>query len=454
MIKKHISRRDFVRRASNAVGASVAANAVFLDPFPNLAQNAPVAASDRLRMGMIGIGEQGAGVLRRAVAHPGVECVAACDLWDGRHELAREIVGKPIKCTRRYEELLDDPNIDIIINATPDHWHSKIVVDSCNAGKDIYSEKPMSHEVAEGFAMIAAAEKNQRIVEIGSGAADTWTSIKARELIASGTIGDLHTIEVSTGRNSPNGAWDSWMPPPGLSPENLDWNTWLGNAPKIPFDPIRFVRWRGYRPYGTGVAGDLMVHLLTALIHSAGIQQPPLRAHSSGGLYVFKDHGREYPDVHHVIYDYPGLQVIVKLMLTCESHESAKYYGTRGLLEISGGTITITPQDGKDHDPGWYQQGYPKAMREAYEKQWHLDHDAELPKKTPEAVVYANPEPGRGGRDHLGIFFEAVRTRNPKIVTEDAVFGNNAAIACHMANASYFSGSVAAWDAKARKIRT
>ena len=453
MAEHNVSRRDFVTRAGKVAGASLAAKAVFLDPLPNRAQDVPVAASDRLRMGMIGVGEQGAGVLRRAVAHPGIECVAACDVWDGRHTLAREIVGKPIKCTRHYQELLDDKSIDIIINATPDHWHSRIVVDSCNAGKDIYSEKPMTHEVAEGFAMIAAAEKNNRIVEIGSGAADTWTSIKARDLIASGAIGDVHTIEVSTGRNTPNGAWDSWMPPPGLSLENLDWNTWLGNAPKIPFDPIRFARWRGYRTYGTGVAGDLMVHLLTALLHSAGIQEPPLRAHSTGGLYVFKDHGREYPDVHHVIYDYPGCQVIVKLMLTCEAHESAKYYGTRGLLEIDGDTITITPQDGKDHDPGWYQQGYPKAMREAYEKQWHLDHDAELPKNKPEPVIYKNPEPGRG-LDHLGIFFEAVRTRNPKIVTEDAVFGNNAAIACHMANASYFSKSVAVWDAKAQKIRT
>jgi predicted dehydrogenase len=452
MAQQKVSRRDFVRRAGNAVGSSLAAKTIFLDPLTSQAQDAP--AGNRLRMGMIGIGEQGAGVLRRAIAHPGIECVAACDLWDGRHTLAQEIVGKPIKCTRHYQELLDDKSVDIIINATPDHWHSKIVVDSCNAGKDIYSEKPMSHDVAEGFAMIAAAEKNKRIVEIGSGAAGAWTAIKARELIASGAIGDVRTIEVSTGRNTPNGAWDSWMPPPGLSPENLDWNTWLGNAPKIPFDPIRFARWRAYRAYGTGVAGDLMVHLLTALTHTAGFTQPPLRAHSTGGLYVFKDHGREYPDVHHVIYDYPGCQVIVKLMLTCESHESAKYYGTRGLLEIAGGAITITPQDGKDHDPGWYQQGYPKAMREAYEKQWHLDHDAELPKTKPEPVVYRNPEPARTGLDHLGIFFEAVRTRNPKIVTEDAVFGNNAAIACHMANASYFSKNVAVWDAKARKIRT
>ena len=145
MVNNSVSRRDFMRRASKSAGASLAAKTIFLDPLPSYAQNTSVAASDRLRMGMIGVGEQGAGVLRRAVAHPGIECVGACDLWDGRHTLAQEIVGKPIKCTRHYQELLDDKSIDIIINATPDHWHSKIVVDSCNAGKDIYSEKPMTH---------------------------------------------------------------------------------------------------------------------------------------------------------------------------------------------------------------------------------------------------------------------------------------------------------------------
>src|SRR3954464_5382089 len=224
MPKQGVSRREFMRRTGGAAGTSIAASTVFLDPLPSYAQDTPVVPSDTLRMGMIGVGEQGAGVLRRAIAHPGIECVAACDVWDGRHTLAREIVGKPIKCTRRYQELLDDKSIDIIINATPDHWHSKIVVDSCEAGKDIYSEKPMTHDVAEGFAMIAAAAKNKRIVEIGSGAADTWTSMKAREIIASGTIGDLHTIEVSTGRNTPNGAWASWMPLPGLPHRRI----WIG----------------------------------------------------------------------------------------------------------------------------------------------------------------------------------------------------------------------------------
>jgi predicted dehydrogenase len=457
MTKSKLSRRDFIRRTTSAAGATLAAKTILVDSGPSYAQNAAVPPSDRLHIGIIGVGEQGSGLLRSAISLPGIECVAACDLWDGRHTLAQEIVGKPIKVTRRYQELLDDKEIDCIINGTPDFWHKQILVDCCNAGKDVYSEKPMSHNASEGFEMIAAAERNKRIVQIGSQAASSWTFIKAKELIAQGAIGDLHTIEASTGRNTPNGAWASWMPPPGLSPQNLDWDTWLGNTPKLPFDPIRFARWRSYRDYGTGVAGDLMVHLLTGMHLAAGVTDPPQRALSVGALYVFKD-GREAPDVHHVLYDYPNFKVIIKLMLTCEFNQGTKFYGTRGLLEVTGGgaaseSLTLTPQDGMDHGPGWYQQGYPRAMREAYEKQWHLDHDAQLPKEKPQPVVYKNPNPWRDGtRDHLQNFFDAVRSRKP--VVEDCAFGNNTALACHMANASYYEQSIAVWDATAQRIRT
>ena len=225
---RYISRRDFMKQTGGAAGATLAAKTILVDPPAGYAQNTAVPPSDRIRVGIIGVGEQGAGLLRNAIFHKGVECVAACDLWDGRHTLAREIVGKPIKVTRRYQDLLDDKEIDCIINATPDHWHKQILVDCCKAGKDVYSEKPMSHEASEGFEMIRAAEENKRIVEIGAQSASSWTFNKAKELIAQGAIGDLHTIEASTGRNTPNGAWASWMPPPGLSPENLDWDTWLG----------------------------------------------------------------------------------------------------------------------------------------------------------------------------------------------------------------------------------
>ena len=132
---------------------------------------------------------QGSGLLTAAVQLPGVECVAACDLYDGRHLLAQEIVGKKIPTTRRYQDLLDNKEIDCLIAAVPDHWHKQVVVDAVNAGKDIYCEKPMSHSAADGLAMVAAAQKTGRIVQIGSQRVSSVICAKAKEMIAQGTLG-------------------------------------------------------------------------------------------------------------------------------------------------------------------------------------------------------------------------------------------------------------------------
>ena len=160
-----LSRRTFL----SGSGSLLAARTVLLAPQGLGAASGPAPASDRVRFGMIGIGMQGSGLLGTAITLPGVECVAAADLYDGRHTLAREITGNPtLPTTRRYQELLDRKDIDCIVAAVPDHWHKRVVVDACNAGKDIYCEKPMSHAAAQGFDMAEAAQKNSRIVQIGS----------------------------------------------------------------------------------------------------------------------------------------------------------------------------------------------------------------------------------------------------------------------------------------------
>src|SRR5215831_15124416 len=145
----HFSRRDFLATGAVAAGALVAGKTVML-PDPVYAEQGHSAASDRVRFGIIGVGMQGSGLLKNAIELPGVECVAACDLYDGRHTLAKETVRPDLPTTRRYQDLLDNKEIDCIIAAVPDHWHRKIVVDTVNAGKDIYCEKPMSHSAAEG----------------------------------------------------------------------------------------------------------------------------------------------------------------------------------------------------------------------------------------------------------------------------------------------------------------
>jgi len=166
------------------------------------------------------------------------------DLYDGRHTLSREIADSPaLPTTRRYQKLLENKEIDCLVAAVPDHWHKQIVVDSVNAGKDIYCEKPMSHSPADGVEMVAAAKKTGRIVQIGSQRVSSVVLAKGRELVQQGLLGDLMMVEGVLGRNDPNGAWE-YPPPPDLSPQNLDWDTWQGTVPKRAFDANIFARWR------------------------------------------------------------------------------------------------------------------------------------------------------------------------------------------------------------------
>jgi predicted dehydrogenase len=448
--RKGITRRDFMRSSAGVAGATLGARSMILSTEP-LPASPSAAASDRVRFGMIGIGMQGSGLLATAIRLPGVECAAACDLYDGRHELAREIVGKPIPATRRYQELFENKDIDCIIAAVPDHWHKQLIVDACNAGKDIYCEKPMTHHVAEGFEIIAAEQKNNRIVQIGSQRVSSVVYQKAKELYDQGAIGEVWLVEAGLGRNSPSGAW-VYPPPPDLSPQNLDWDTWLGTAPKCPFDPIRFARWRGFQDYGEGIPGDLYVHLLTGIHYIAGVTTPPERASSVGGLFYFKDDGRDQPDILSTMYDYPKFRSVMRVTLNSETPEYTRFLGKRGVMEIHGGSITITPQDGEDHGPSWYVSSYPHRLREAYDKEWHEKHDlAPGAGSTVESRSFSAPPGYNDDRAHLWNYFQSVRTRRPSV--EDGSFGNNAAIACHMANYSYFKRTVAVYDAGSKEIK-
>ena len=453
MKKSIVSRRQFLQRTAGATSVLAAAPGIFLKPeyIPTALER--VAPSDRVRFGMIGIGMQGSGLLSTAVQLPGVECVAACDLWDGRHLLAREIVGKQIPVTRRYHELLDNKDIDCIVAAVPDHWHKQVVVDAVNAGKDIYCEKPMSHSAADGLAMVAAAQKTGRIVQIGSQRVSSVICAKAKELIARGTIGTLTMVEGSLGRNDPTGAWE-YPPPPGLSPSNLDWDTWQGDTPHKPWDPDMspkyFARWRCWREYGTGLAGDLLVHLVSGMNFMLGWNAPPKKASALGAILRFPD-GRDMPDVHATLFDYGSAPVYLRLNLGCETPEIYRFQGSKGILEVTEFAITYYPQTGEDSAPSYYTSGYPQKMREEYFAEWHKEHDPAPGKEPTLDGLTFHGDSWDDERPHMWRYFQAVKTRQP--VTEDAVFGNNAALACHMANQSYFQKSAVMWDAASGTIK-
>lgn len=432
-----VSRRTFLQTGGGTALATLVSghNASFA---LEQSQAVPVAGGPRVSFASIGVGIQGSSLLRAAVTLPQAQCVAACDLYDGRHTLAREIAGAAIKTTRSYQEILDDKSVECVVVAVPDHSHARIAMDAIHAGKDVYCEKPMSHSIAEGEAMVAAVGRSKQILQVGSQRVSSPLFRKAKELYDSGAIGEVLQVELALGRNSPGGAWQ-YPPPLDLSPETVDWTAWLGTAPKKAFDPLLFARWRCWREYGSGVAGDLMVHLLSGMQFVTGINALPDQAQSIGGIFRWKD-GRNMPDLQVTNFRYGRVPVSVRLTLGTETPEVTRILGPKGTIEVTNNTVIYSPQLGVDRSPDYGINGFPSAMHAAYEKQWHAEHDPMLRTHSLEENSSWRGPSWDELKPHLAVFFDAVRTRQP--VVEDVVFGHHAAGACHMANLSYFEEKI------------
>ena len=430
-----LSRRGFLQVGTGTAIASLLPGR----HFSLLAEETAPLMGEPVKFASIGVGIQGSSLLRAAVTQPQGKCVAACDLYDGRHTLAKEIAGQDIRTTRRYHEILDDKSIEAVIVAVPDHWHKQISVDALAAGKDVYCEKPMSHSIADGAAMVHAVQGGKHFVQVGSQRVSSALFIKAKSLFDEGAIGDLLQVELQLGRNSPGGAWE-YPVLPDLSTTTLDWDTWLGTAPKKPFDPIAFTRWRAFREYGTGVAGDLMVHLLSGTQFVTGINAVPDSAYSVGGIFRWKD-GRNMPDVQMTTFVYGHTPVSVRLTQGTETPEVTRVMGSHGIIEVSANSVILTQQRGVDSSPDYGLNGFPEALHAQYEKEWHGAHDVELANhvSSQDPVVWHGPS-WDDLHPHIFNFFQSVRTRQAPV--EDVVFGHHAASACHMANTSYFEGKV------------
>lgn len=448
MNKSSLTRRQFIQISS---GAAAAAKVTLLQPTLLSAAASPVAPSDVVRFASIGTGVRGCELLQATLLVPGIQCVAACDLYDSRHQAAREAVKKDVPATRNYKEILDRKDIDAVIVAVTDHQHRRVLEDACAAGKDVYCEKPMSHTVDDGFAMVNAAHKANRMVQIGSQRVSSVLYAKAKEIYDSGKLGDVFEIAAYWDRNTASGAW-VYPIPPDANEQTIDWTTFLGNAPKRPFDPVRFFRWRCFADYGEGLAGDLFVHLISGIHFITGTNSAAQRAQSTGGLFRWKD-GREMPDLIETLYDYPNFRVAVRCNLNNEGGEFIGFYGTKGTMIIKDSTLTYRPQDTRPKPESYSIMGWPAALRNQYLSQWHQEHPQPAPldfNVDEESEMFVTPAGYNDIADHLANFFNAVRTRKP--VVENEVFGNYAAIGCHLANYSYFNKAVAVWDEGASKI--
>ncbi len=412
-----------------------------------------VSANDRIRIALIGAGGMGSGDTRYQLSYPGVELVAVCDIYDGRMARAKEVWGDHVFTTRDYREILARKDVDSVIIATPDHWHSRITIAALDSGKDVYCEKPMVHFVDEGKDVIAAHERSGRILQIGSQYVSSLVYQKARELLQAGAIGQLNMVEAWLDRNTAIGAWE-YSIPPDASPANIDWDRFLGNAPKVPFEPVRLFRWRNYKDYGTGVAGDLFVHLLSGL-HHATRSTGPTRVMATGGLRYWKD-GRDAPDVMLALLDYPKTETHPDFTLALrvnfksgvpEERFGFRFVGSEGVMNTSpaGVTISTTPPEA---EPGYTIDTFPKAVQERFLTEYHAKYphthptaDAMRPEKEDK---YVPPEDHDAHREHHGAFLDSVRTRKPSI--EDGVFGFRAAGPALLSNVSYYEKRICRWD--------
>lgn len=460
------NRRKFLRNLS---GSALLLTANSLTGFARgereqhiLSYNKKYTSNDTVRFATIGMGIMGFNDTRSALTVPGAELVACCDLYDGRLVRAKELFGNNITTTKRYQDILDRKDIDAVIVATSDNWHSRICKEAMQKGKAVYSEKPMVQNIGEGLDEVKVQHDTKAVFQVGSQRVSSIAFAKAKEMYKAGDIGSINSVEASFDRQSALGAWQYTIPL-DASTKTVDWETFQEPSKiKHPYEDNRFFRWRNYRDYGTGVAGDLFVHLLSG-IHFITGSKGPEKIYSIGGLTYWKD-GRDVPDVMNAVLQYPdcaehaAFQVSLRVNFVSGNGEvsTTTLSGTEGIIDFGGSDNGFTIKRNKmpkapGYD-GWDSfSTYPVAMQkeivEAYNKRW-TDEDKKAPKLSD--ISYKTPDDYNEHHDHMMNFFESVR--NGKPVVENAEFGFRAAAPCLACNDSYFQNKVIHWDPVAMKL--
>jgi predicted dehydrogenase len=409
------------------------------------------SANDKISIGMIGTGARAQELMQAILKRPHeAEITGVVDAYKGRVERAVERTGGRAKVYANYHDLLAQKSIDAVVVATPDHWHSRIILDAIGAGKDIYCEKPMTYRASEGVEIINAARLAGRIVQIGSQGVSSDSDRKAKELILAGKLGKVTMIRASYNRNTASGAW-IYPIPPDASPKTVDWDMFQGPAPKRPFNLERFFRWRCYEDYSGGIATDLFVHLCTT-IHYLMDAKMPSAVMAMGQLYRWKE-SRDVPDTINAILQYPeGFAVNLGSSFNNQFSSEAGFQvlGTEGALTITGSGMNFYPENVRE-DNRWIVESWPHTLEDAYYKD---------PKVIASEVQNRPVAPAQQFKDdgpdptlaHMGNFLDSIRTRKP--FWEDAVAGHHAAACAHLINLSAKKKKLVEWDFARDDIRT
>ncbi len=311
-------------------------------------------ANDRVRIGHIGMGRMGRGNLGHSMKQDNVEIAAVCDVYKPHLEQAVEMTKGQAKGVRDFREILADKSIDIVGISTPDHWHAYMTVEACKAGKDVYVEKPICVTIDEGQKMVAAARKYKRVVQAGTMQRSGVHFQKAAEIVKSGDLGKICFVRTwNYGNMAQEGIGN---PPDGEPPSDLDWDMWLGPAPRREFnknrfgvDPKAFSHFRWFWDYAGGMMTDWGIHLLD-IVHMAMNEAMPSSITSLGGKFWLNDN-RDTPDTLQVTYEYPGF------IATYENRNSngqsmfeksygITFHGSKGTLFVDRSMYKLIPERG------------------------------------------------------------------------------------------------------------
>lgn len=419
-----------------------------------------ISHNDKIRLGVIGYGVQGHFDLATALKVPNVEFAGICDLYTGRLDNAKEKFGKDLFTTRNYKELLDRPDIDAVIIATTDCWHARIALDALAKGKHVYCEKPMVYKIKEGHPVMAAAKKAGKVMQVGSQRVSSIGYAKAKELLAAGEIGKLNMVNAVYDRQSSIGAWEYTIPK-DANPMTIDWDKFIEVTEKMAFDAKKFFWWRAFKEVGTGVAGDLFIHLLSGT-HFITNSKGPESIYSTGQFSYWKD-GRNMPDVMSGVMQYPDSADHAAFLMTLQvnfisgtgGQEIIQLVGSEGVIEVKGNNITIkhslmpeAPGFGGYDSLFTFSKSMQDEMQKEYDAKWTPE---QRKRKTKENIVFKAPAGYDDHLDHFTNFFDAIRTGKP--VVEDAEFGFRAAAPALSCNESFFTKKIVHWDPVNMKLK-
>ncbi len=376
-------------------------------------------ANETLNVACIGTGGRCRALMKSLAAQPGVRLAAVCDVWEAALAEARKLADPQAAVARNYKELLDRKDIDAVLIGSPDHWHVPMTVDACAAGKDVYVEKPLTHDLSEGKAVVEAQNRYRRIVQVGTQQRSMPHIVQARDLIRAGRIGKVVKVHMSWNRNVDRIRRDA----PAVDPKTVDWKAFVGPARQQPFDASRFRNWRFFWDFGGGIFTDLMVHWVD-VAHWLLDLDHQVTAVSLGEFVQARD-AWETQDTVQTLLSYPGgVQMHFEgTFANARGAACIEFMGTEATLYIDRGRYEIHPEPNRSGKPEELVLGSGRRGADFYDKP-----DGELL--------------------HLTNWVECVRSRKPPSTPAEA--GVSGAAAAHLANQALRTGQTARWAGSAR----